>query len=353
MQRSNNPNWWLATGLFCGFGLLSKYTNLFAGVTILIWLSLVPQNRKWFKSWQLWAGGALAALLTLPVVIWNAGNGWASFSKQFGRVGRGNELGVAYIGEMLGGLAALANPVIFVLAVAGFVSLWRRAWTTRESAATLIIAAILPMATYFTIHALHDRVQGNWLGPVYPALAVCAAVALGDMADSLKQRRAYIAALATGAVMIAFIYLHALTPLTGGLLRADPTSQMRGWSEFAQRIDKIRIDAGARWIATSSFATTAQLSYALKDRDVPVIQLNERLRYLHLPAPDPALLQSPALYVDLERRDRTDLLAALFKSVTPLQGVRRGPDAAPYATYAVKRLADRQASLPLASEVSR
>jgi hypothetical protein len=128
---------------------------------------------------------------------------------------------------------------------------------------------------------------------------------------------------------------------------------MRGWSDFAQRVDQIRQDNGARWIATSSFATTAQLSYALKDRNVPVVQLNERLRYLHLGQPDPALLQTPALYVDLQRRERSDLLTALFRSVTPLSPVTRGPDAAPYATYAIKRLAEQQAPLPLASDVSR
>jgi hypothetical protein len=339
LHRSGNANWWLATGLFCGLGLLSKYTNLFAGATILIWLLWVPDNRKWFKSWQLWAGGALAAALTLPVVLWNAEHDWASFTKQFGRVGKGNDIGIAYIGEMLGGLAALANPVIFILAVTGFAALARKAWTARDSAATLVIAAILPMAAYFLIHALHDRVQGNWLGPLYPALAVCAAVALAAMTDAVKQSRTFIAALATGAAMIGFIYLHTLMPLTSGLLRADPTSQMRGWPEFAEKVDRLRLEQGAQWIATSSFATTAQLAYALKDKPVPVLQLNERLRYLHLPAPDPALLQSPALYVDLARRERSDLLSALFQSVTPLAAVHRGPDVSPFAIYATRRLA--------------
>ena len=44
--RSQNPRWWLAVGVFAGCGLLSKYTNLFLGASILIWLTAVPGNAK-------------------------------------------------------------------------------------------------------------------------------------------------------------------------------------------------------------------------------------------------------------------------------------------------------------------
>lgn len=99
LMRSQNANWWLAVGLFAGLGLLSKYTNLFLGAGIVAWLLAVPEARRWFASWQLWAGGAVAALCAVPVVIWNAEHGWASFAKQFGRVARGNELTVRYFGR--------------------------------------------------------------------------------------------------------------------------------------------------------------------------------------------------------------------------------------------------------------
>src|SRR5215813_14076945 len=81
LYASRNANWWLAVGLFAGLGLLSKYTNLFVGAGILIWLVGLRQNWRWFSCWQLWAGGAVSALLTLPVVLWNREHDWASFGK--------------------------------------------------------------------------------------------------------------------------------------------------------------------------------------------------------------------------------------------------------------------------------
>src|SRR5262249_40037138 len=42
--------WWLAVGAAVGCALLSKYTSLFFGPAILIWLALVPKQRRWFFS---------------------------------------------------------------------------------------------------------------------------------------------------------------------------------------------------------------------------------------------------------------------------------------------------------------
>src|SRR5450432_2336157 len=49
--------WWLAVGLSVGAALLSKYTALFFGPAILIWLIAVPKLRRWFTSLWLYLGG--------------------------------------------------------------------------------------------------------------------------------------------------------------------------------------------------------------------------------------------------------------------------------------------------------
>jgi hypothetical protein len=77
-----------------------------------------------------------------------------------------------------------------------------------------------------------------------------------------------------------------------------------------------------------------QLAFALKDK-APVVQLNERIRYLHLPAIDDAVLACPALYVELERRSSPDLLDERFASVTPLGRIVRTQRGTPIGPYAV------------------
>ena len=52
--------WWLAVGAAAGCALLSKYTALFFGPAILIWLVAVPKLRHWLISPWLYLGGLVA-----------------------------------------------------------------------------------------------------------------------------------------------------------------------------------------------------------------------------------------------------------------------------------------------------
>src|SRR5438128_7012155 len=69
--------WWLAVGAAAGCALLSKYTALFFGPAILIWLVAVPKLRHWLISPWLYFGRLVALLLFAPVILWNADHHWA------------------------------------------------------------------------------------------------------------------------------------------------------------------------------------------------------------------------------------------------------------------------------------
>jgi 4-amino-4-deoxy-L-arabinose transferase-like glycosyltransferase len=333
---SRNANWWLAAGLFAGLGLLSKYSNLFVGASILLWLALFRANRAWFRSWQLWAGGAIAVALAVPVLLWNYQHDWASFAKQFGRVAQGH-LSAVYILELAGASLGLMSPVIAVLAALGLVKVVRAATRAGDAPSALIAAGMLPFLGYLLVHALHDRVQANWMAPLYPAFAICAALALGaDMPAKPWQTfgRLGLWAVGAGLLLSGLLYWHALNPIVQLPGQKDPTSQTRGWRALAAEVERLRAANGACWIATSNYATTGQLAYELKD-SAPVVQLTERVRYLHLPAIDPAVLKCAALYVELDRRADEALLNARFRSVRKLAGLTRTYAGVPLAGYAV------------------
>jgi hypothetical protein len=338
LHVSRNANWWLAVGAFAGLGLLSKYTNLFVGAGILLWLVWGPGNLRWLRNWQLWAGGVIAALLASPVVLWNAQHEWASFAKQFGRAGRGQGLTLTYLAELIGGFAGLASPLIAVLAIAGLARVVSVAVRGRNQPHILLVSGLIPLLLYFLLHALHSRVQPNWLAPLYPAFAICAAIAMGAAPGAWLRR------IATWAVPVEFLcsavlYAHALHPLYLSPHAKDPSAQMRGWPDLAVELEAKRRAHGACWIATSSYATTGQLAYHLRGR-TPVAQLDEPLRYAHLP-PLPAETRAcPALYVELQRRHERDLLDARFASVTDLGVLDRKHAGVPLARYVVHLLAE-------------
>jgi hypothetical protein len=71
---------------------------------------------------------------------------------------------------------------------------------------------------------------------------------------------------------------------------------------------------------------------------LPVIQITERIRYVHLPEPDRTITDGPALYVELERRAKPDFLREKFRSATPLGTLDRKHNGIVLARYQVYRV---------------
>src|ERR1700759_1823869 len=87
--ESGRGVWWLAVGVAVGCALLSKYSALFFGPAILIWLLAAPKPRRWLLTPWPYLGGLLAFAIFSPVLIWNANHHWVSFLKQISGRARG------------------------------------------------------------------------------------------------------------------------------------------------------------------------------------------------------------------------------------------------------------------------
>ena len=187
--------WWLAVGAAVGAALLSKYTALFFGPAILIWLVAVPKLRRWLISPWPYLGGLVALAVFAPVILWNADHQWVSFLKQFGRA-RIENFRPAFLGELIPTQFAFATPLVFILGAMGLHALvWRNAGAF--AARMLINTMFWTIVAYFIWHSLHARVEANWFAPVYPAFAIAAAVAAHlTRWDSHRQRaRRFLPAL--------------------------------------------------------------------------------------------------------------------------------------------------------------
>ena len=167
--------WWLAVGAAAGCALLSKYTALFFGPAILIWLVAVPKLRHWLISPWLYLGGLVALLLFAPVILWNADHHWVSFIKQMGRA-RIEDFRPVFIAELIPTQIAFATPLVWILGAMGLYALFQRR-AGALPARVLVNTMFWTIVAYFIWHSLHARVEANWFAPVYPAFAVAAAVA--------------------------------------------------------------------------------------------------------------------------------------------------------------------------------
>ncbi|EFO34546.1 glycosyl transferase family protein [Roseibium sp. TrichSKD4] len=321
LSTSKNANWLLAIGLFAGLGLASKYSVLFLGAGIVLWLLWVPENRRWFGAWQLWVGGLIAIACFSPVLYWNHIHDWASFHKQFGRVSAGGYT-TKYIFEFIGAVLGLVNPLIAILAIAGAGVLGKRA-LRKDNAPALLVLTVLPFVMYLTYHSLTARVQGNWPAPLFPAFALMAAVFVASRPGSSLWSKLGAAGAALGIVVALVVQVHAVSPLTGTFARKDPTFQLRGWDEIGRKLERIAVDTGADYIITTGYGLNAQLHF-LQNEKRPVIQINKRLRYIMMPEPSlPEGIRNFGLYVTEARRDRSATLSEFYTHVEPFTTLTR------------------------------
>ena len=318
--RTADGRWWLAVGFFAGLGILSKYNDLFLGLGLILALAVDRDLRRWlFNAWT-WAGGLVALLVFSPVLLWNAAHHWASFAKQFGRITAGG-FDPKFLGDLVGGQIALLNPfVASFVGLAGLIAFRRRPGRYAREIG-ILLATTAPLIGYMVIHATHARVDGNWLAPVYPTLALVAASAAEGTGRDLRGRAARflrnaVVPFAAAASLLGLGYL--AFPPAKALLPTDPAQAFRGWPAFAAEADTLRRKIGADWIATNDYNLAAELTFHLLGKGVPVEEVRERIRYLFAPPPEPDLNARPALLlIRGDIADGTDY-AACFAGFEPV-----------------------------------
>ncbi|MET0674342.1 MAG: glycosyltransferase family 39 protein [Bradyrhizobium sp.] len=333
--------WWIAVGVAAGCALLSKYTALFFGPAILIWLIVVPKLRRWFVSPWLYLGGLVALLLFSPVILWNADHQWVSFIKQMGRA-RIADFRPVYIAELIPTQIAFATPLVWILGTMGLYALLRRR-TAALPSRVLVSTMFWIIVAYFIWHSLHARVEANWFAPVYPAFAIAAAVAAHLVEWPPRWQRLVDFsrrwAAPGGVVMFVALVVQADTGWLSGYRRdATVRSVGVGWREAAAGIEAARARTGASCVLASDYGTTGWLAFYLP-KGTCVAQQNQRIRWANMPEPDKTQLAGPLLYVREDFPGEAPL-SELFGHVEKIGEVQRKRGPLLIETYALRLMRD-------------
>ncbi len=337
--ESGRGTWWLAVGAAVGLALVSKYTAMFFGPAILIWLISVPNLRKWFFSPWLYLGGLVALAIFSPVILWNADHHWVSFIKQLGR-SEVTGFRPAFIGELIPTQIAFATPLVFVLGVMGLYALARREAGALASRA-LINAMFWVITLYFFWHSLHARVEANWFAPVYPPLAIAAAAASLTSWERYPQRVVDFClrwASPVGIVTFAGLMVQANTGVLTGFRRdATVRSVGVGWETLAADIEATRTRVGASCVLAPDYGTASWLTFYLP-KGTCVIQPTQRIRWVNMGEPDPAKLSGKLLWVDEVRASIQPYVAETFAKVERVGAFKRMRGPLVIETYALDLL---------------
>lgn len=158
---------WLLAGLSMGLAFDSKYTAIFLPLGLFLFLTLSKPHRFWLNTVWPYAALLLALVATLPVLVWNAQHGFASFLFQTThRAETAAGFGIKWLLHLLLTQSVLLGIPLLLLLLGLALRPWRL--VPEAPAYRMFWAAFfLPMFLGFLGISWVSLVKPNWLLPAY------------------------------------------------------------------------------------------------------------------------------------------------------------------------------------------
>jgi 4-amino-4-deoxy-L-arabinose transferase-like glycosyltransferase len=350
LAQSNDYRWWLAAGLFGGLALLAKYTAVLLLPAIAAFV-LVPSWRKeQVTSTYLWLGLGVAVLVFSPVIYWNAVHDWASLRFQLDRPAQLQGISAKFLLDFVGQQFGLVGGLLFPLVLGGTVMLTAHGYRERSPIPILLSTAVLFPLGFLFWHGLSARIGDSWPLFIWPIAFACAAInlkAILELSPTSRAARTGPFLMAMSAVSgIAFVVTAQMYYIFGTanyLKGNDPIGKEAGFAKLVAAADAARNAIGAKWFVTTDYRIYSLLRWHLRDAVAPVVQVNERRRYLGFA--EPALDGSVGLYVAPRGDPDGAILAktsALLQNIEDIDLTWRG---VVYDTYRFQKLTNWKPTL--------
>lgn len=240
--------------IFLGLGGLAKYNAAFLGIGV--GLFVLVHDRALLRQLRLYVAAAVALALQAPVIVWNLGQGFASFAFQLGGRHAGLDTSIDGIVPLLAGILILVGPFLILPAV-------RFAAQNAVPGAGFARASFLVSTATIAALSLVTSVLFHWNLVAYAAM-------LPFLALHMRPRWLLpLHALLGTAIATAFLVNYAFVPISNlSGWRDEATAWSYDWSAAAQLVETARKEHGADFVAGADYTTASLLAFALKDRDV-------------------------------------------------------------------------------------
>jgi undecaprenyl-diphosphatase len=263
LRSSDSMKNWSWAGVMLGLAFCSKYTSILLPIGVAVAFASHRQLWPRFTEWGPYVACVVAALVFLPVLMWNARHDWISMAYQLEH-GLGDTITLRgawrHEGDLLGGQAGLATPILFVMiAIAVAKSLRPRLGPEKW----LLAVVTTIFFAFFAYSALKKRVEANWPAPAYIGGVVL--FACYKWSEMSKRWRA--AGIGLAGVLSLAVYLHAVKPIFPVPPAKDPVARAFGWREVAQAVGRAAIaplPLGSKaFMAADRYQEASQIAYWL------------------------------------------------------------------------------------------
>ena len=263
---------WYSAGISMGFAALSKYNGLLLPFLVILYLSLSDEHRFWLKRKEPYITFLLMFLLFLPVILWNARHGWASFEFQFLSRQHSSFSILKFLRFLLSQMVYL-SPVGFILVLFGFARLSSLSFKEKRWEYRYLFLTSFPVVLLFALNSFF----ASKFGPHWPVLGYIGGFFGALSFEKIRKSHRIILGinLAISVLIVSVLVIQSFYPLIqmkGPLGDKDFTNDFYGWRKIASRVKELEknLPAGT-FLLAERYQTGSQLSLAT-GKDVYVLK---------------------------------------------------------------------------------
>lgn len=260
---------WLAAGLAGGAAMMSKLHGVFLFAGVGLFLITQPQHRRWLLTPWPYAGVALAFLVFLPFIIWNAEHHWLSFAFQ---AGRAQVRTITLTGPFLAlvGQSAVLLPWLWLPLIVCLVRAIRNG-PSQPRDWLLVCLAIGPIVIFTLVSLTGSRTLPHWASPGYLFLFPLLGRAVAEAIDTgsstvrpwLAASSASLVAILAAALALAHLPWPQITYAQGKLV-PNPIEEAIDWKDLTQELKLRGLYSRARlFISATRWHEAGKIDLAL------------------------------------------------------------------------------------------
>lgn len=203
LVKTENQKLWLLFGALAGIGLQNKHSMAFFAIAVIIGLVAGAHRKQVLSKW-IWYGGALAVLIALPNIIWQATHDWPTleFSRNAMRFKNAPMSPVEFFAMQ----AIFQNPLALPL---WFIGLGALFFHRNLKEYRLFGIAYVVLFVLFVV----QRGKPYYLSPFYPLLFAAGAIAFENFVEERSLtwlRNVYLVLLSLGGIAAVVLFLPVL-----------------------------------------------------------------------------------------------------------------------------------------------
>ena len=283
VEKSPNFSiWWPVTGLLIGLGFLSRFTNAFEIVCILLVLLFAPRLRHEFRRRGLYLLLASFVICTTPPFVWNAQHAWITTTHLRTRGGLDENVGVHWL-EPLKFLAQhfiFYSPLLFGAVVWAVIARGRR--INQQFKILFLFWFGLPVIAFYFLLSFNQDATPNWDAVSFIGFGLLTVHYWCERENLSRAWKSTGMAAILLAFAISFFSLDTDMLRSTGivrllkvvhLFRSDPSDRWRGWKSMVAEVERIRIEQEAKlgeklFLIADERHRASEISFYLKDKRV-------------------------------------------------------------------------------------